>query len=118
VNQRTAAIQWGAKASISAGAMWPPWRSWRGNQSLQARQLVRRYGRRRWLDLIAVMIATDGLIRLFSNRHCLLLPIRRFGIALLDGIPALRRLSLNLATYGPAGMLLTGEWQRPNNQPP
>ena len=85
---------------------------------LQARQLVRRYGRRRWLDLIAVMIATDGLIRLFSNGHRLLLPIRRFGIGLLDGIPALRRLSLNLATYGPAGMLLTGEWQRPNNQPP
>ena len=36
---------------------------------------MRRYGRRRWLDLIAVMIATDGLIRLFSNRHRLLLPI-------------------------------------------
>ena len=34
VNQRTAAIRWGAKASISAGAMWPPWRSWHGNQSL------------------------------------------------------------------------------------
>ena len=85
---------------------------------LGARQLVQRYGRRRWLDLIAVMIATDGLIRLFSNGHRLLLPIRRFGIALLDGIPALRRLSLNLATYGPAGMLLTGAWQRPNNQPP
>ena len=86
--------------------MWPPWRAGKTTRA-GARQLVRRYGRRRWLDLIAVMIATDGLIRLFSNRHQLLLPIRRFGIALLDGVPRLP-LSLNLATYGPAGMLLTG----------
>ena len=86
--------------------------------TLQARQLVRRYGRRRWLDLIAVMIATDGLIRLFSNRHRWLMPLRRLGIGLLDSIPPLRRLSLNLATYGPVGMLLTGGWQQSNNQPP
>jgi len=85
---------------------------------LEARDLVRRYGRRRWLDLIAVMLATDGLIRLFSNSNRFLLPIRRLGITALDAIPALRRLSLNLATYGPVGMLLTGGWQQPNNQPP
>ena len=64
------------------------------------------------------MVATDGLIRLFSNRHRLLLPIRRLGIGALDAIPVLRRFSLNLATYGPAGMLLTGGWQQQNNQPP
>ena len=40
------------------------------------------------------------------------------GWSALDAIPALRRLSLNLATYGPVGMLLTGGWQQPNNQPP
>ena len=85
---------------------------------LKSRQLVKRYGRKRWLDLIAVMVATDGLIRLFSNRHRLLLPIRRLGIGALDAIPVLRRFSLNLATYGPAGMLLTGGWQQQNNQPP
>ena len=34
---------------------------------LDARSIARRYGRRRWVDVIAVGMATDLLVRLFSN---------------------------------------------------
>ncbi|MEB3177080.1 MAG: FAD-dependent monooxygenase [Synechococcus sp.] len=81
------------------------------------RRLVRRYSRRRWLDLLAVLVATDLLVRTFSNRSGLLQPLRRLGIGLLDRHTALRRWSLNLATYGPRGALLTTTWQHANNQP-
>ncbi|OUT72713.1 MAG: hypothetical protein CBB79_05880 [Synechococcus sp. TMED19] len=81
-----------------------------------ARSLVRRYSRRRWLDLLGVLLATDGLVRLFSNRNQLLIALRRWGISLLNYCAPLRRLSLNLATYGPKGILLTTGWQQLNNQ--
>ncbi len=88
-----------------------------GDRRTTPRLLVRRYSQRRWLDLLGVLIATDLLVRLFSNRHRLLLPLRRFGISMLSCCSPLRRWSLNLATYGPKGMLLTTGWQQPNNQP-
>ena len=81
------------------------------------RRLVRHYSRRRWLDLLAVLVATDLLVRTFSNRSPVLKPLRRLGIGLLDRHTALRRWSLNLATYGPRGALLTTAWQYAENQP-
>jgi len=81
------------------------------------RSLVRRYSRRRWLDLLGVLLATDFLVRLFSNRNRLLLILRRLAISLLNYSAPLRRRSLNLATYGPKGILLTTGWQQLNNQP-
>ena len=59
------------------------------------------YGRRRWLDLLLVLIATDLLVRLFSNRQPLLLPLRRLAMALLAAARPLRRLVLGVMTDGP-----------------
>lgn len=59
------------------------------------------YGRRRWLDLLLTLAATDLLVRLFSNRQPLLLPVRRLALALLARLAPLRQLSLALMTDGP-----------------
>lgn len=58
------------------------------------------YARRRWPDLIATLLFTDGLVRLFSNRSPLLLPLRRLILVLLARLALLRRLSLLAMTDG------------------
>jgi len=68
---------------------------------LRPAQLPRSYARRRWPDLLLTLLATDLLVRLFSNRHGLLLPLRRFGLALLRAGAPLRRLSFGAMTQGP-----------------
>jgi 2-octaprenyl-6-methoxyphenol hydroxylase len=68
---------------------------------LAARQLPGRYAARRWLDIALVLLATDALVRLFSNRQPLLLPLRRLGLALLARAPWLRALSLSAMSDGP-----------------
>ena len=64
-------------------------------------RIARRYGRRRLPDLILVGLATDALVRLFSNRQPLLLGLRRIALALLQRSPSLRRLALAAMTDGP-----------------
>lgn len=64
-------------------------------------RIARRYGRRRLPDLILVGLATDALVRLFSNRQPLLLGVRRIALALLQRCPSLRRLALAAMTDGP-----------------
>ena len=49
----------------------------------------------------SVLIATDLLVRLFSNRQPLLLPLRRLAMALLAAARPLRRLVLGVMTDGP-----------------
>jgi 2-octaprenyl-6-methoxyphenol hydroxylase len=68
---------------------------------LSPRQLPRRYAASRWLDLVLVLLATDALVRLFSNRQPLLLPLRRFGLSLLARVPWMRSLSLSAMSDGP-----------------
>ena len=70
----------------------------KGRQSV--RQLVRRYGRRRWLDLLATLVATDLLVRLFSNRQPVLLALRSLVLGMLGRSGPLRQGVLQLATYG------------------
>jgi len=72
---------------------------------LAARRLPRRYACRRGLDIVMVLLATDALVRLFSNRNPLLLPLRRLALAALGRSPVLRRLSLGAMTLGPCGLL-------------
>jgi len=67
--------------------------------------LPRRYARRRWLDMLLVLLATDALVRLFSNRQPLLLPLRRLALLLLARSAWLRRLSLTAMTDGPCRLL-------------
>jgi 2-octaprenyl-6-methoxyphenol hydroxylase len=58
------------------------------------------YGWRRWPDLLLTLLATDLLMRLFSNRQPLLLPLRRLALRLLSRGAPLRRLSLGVMTHG------------------
>lgn len=68
---------------------------------LRPEALPGRYGRSRWPDLLLTLLATDLLVRLFSNRSPLLLPLRRLGLTLLTVVQPLRRLSLGVMTLGP-----------------
>jgi 2-octaprenyl-6-methoxyphenol hydroxylase len=72
---------------------------------LPVRRLPACYARRRWLDTLLVLVATDALVRLFSNRLPLLLPLRRVLLGLLTRLRPLRRWSLAAMTDGPCRLL-------------
>ena len=72
---------------------------------LDARCIARRYGRRRWVDVIAVGVATDLLVRLFSNRIAPLCQLRRIALVAMARMSPLRRLSLRAMTDGPLQLL-------------
>ncbi len=59
------------------------------------------YGRRRWLDVLLTLALTDFLVRLFSNRHPLLLPLRALAFTAFGHSASLRRLALVPMTLGP-----------------
>jgi len=63
--------------------------------------LPRRYARGRWLDVLLTLASTDLLVRLFSNRSPLLLPLRHAALVALRQVSLLRRLSLGVMTDGP-----------------
>ena len=63
--------------------------------------IAKRYGRRRWLDVLLVGVSTDALVRLFSNRTVVLLPLRTAILQLLLLSSALRKLSLKAMSDGP-----------------
>ena len=63
------------------------------------------YGLRRWPDLLLTLAATDLMVRLFSNRSPLLLPLRRLGLVAMAHLPGLRRVSLAAMTHGPCQLL-------------
>ena len=67
--------------------------------------IAKRYGRQRWLDLLLVGLSTDLLVRLFSNRSRLLLPIRGLAIGLLALNSTLRKLSLRAMSDGPMQLM-------------
>ena len=67
--------------------------------------LLHRYGRQRWLDTVATLLVTDGLLRLFTPGRWtpvwwLLAPLQRFSLALLDRWGPLRSLVLQAMAYG------------------
>ena len=72
---------------------------------LDAVVIARRYGRKRWFDVLAVGIATDLLVRLFSNRLPPLCLIRRVTLKLMTRVSLLRRISLRAMTDGPMQLL-------------
>jgi len=67
--------------------------------------LPRRYALGRWPDLLLTLAATDLLVRVFSNRAALLLPLRRAALGALLRLPLLKRLSLGVMTDGPCRLL-------------
>ena len=75
------------------------------NRPGSARSKARRYATRRLLDVALVSLATDLLVRLFSNRQPILLPMRSTALQLLHRLPLSRRLSLRAMTNGPLRIL-------------
>jgi 2-octaprenyl-6-methoxyphenol hydroxylase len=69
--------------------------------TLSPRRIGAAYGRRRWADLLLTLLATDLLVRTFSNRHRWLLPLRRLALACLARVDATRALALRAMTQGP-----------------
>ena len=74
---------------------------------LPLRRLGPLYARRRWPDLLLTLAATDAMVRLFSNRSPLLLPVRFLALALLSRGQGLRRLSLRLMSEGSGRLAAT-----------
>ena len=66
--------------------------------------LGRLYTWRRLPDLISVLLSTDLLIRLFSNRQPLILPMRILIMKLLANLRWVRRISLSAMTDGPGNL--------------
>ena len=64
-----------------------------------------RYSRLRLFDLLTVSLATDLLVRLFSNRQSGLLLVRRLGLFMLKHFPLFRRVSLQAMSDGPSTLL-------------
>ena len=71
------------------------------NKGGSAQTIAQRYSVSRWLDVLQVGLATDLLVRLFSNRNPLLLPLRKIALGLLSAFPAMRQLSLRAMSDGP-----------------
>ena len=59
------------------------------------------YGRRRWPDVLLTLALTDVLVRLFSNRQPMLLPLRALALTGLRHSAVLRWLALVPMTMGP-----------------
>ena len=66
-----------------------------------ATTIARNYGMSRWLDVLGVGLATDLLVRFFSNQQPLLLPLRHLALLLLKQFSGLRQLSLRAMSDGP-----------------
>jgi len=73
--------------------------------------VLERYQRWRRFDTMTMGLATDGLNRLFSNQSDLLRVARDLGLALVDRMPALKRLFIREAAgfTGETPKLLRGE---------
>ncbi len=74
-------------------------------RDLSSRKLARLYGRKRPIDVLAVGVATDLLVRVFSTQQPWLRPIRRIGLEAMARIGLLRRISLKAMTDGPGQLL-------------
>ena len=70
-----------------------------------ARSKARRYASRRLVDVVLVSLATDLLVRPFSNRQPMLMPLRSAALLLLEKLALFRRLSLRAMTNGPLRIL-------------
>ena len=67
--------------------------------------LLHRYSRQRWVDTVATLLVTDGLLRFFTpgrliHFRWLLVPLQRFSLVLLYRWDLLRSLVLRFMAYG------------------
>ncbi|MGB7564711.1 MAG: FAD-dependent monooxygenase, partial [Prochlorococcaceae cyanobacterium] len=73
---------------------------------LSPRRLGSAYALRRWGDLLITLLATDLLVRLFSNRFPPAQALRRGALVALRRWGGLRAALLALMTFGPCRLLL------------
>ncbi|MCP9914879.1 FAD-dependent monooxygenase [Cyanobium sp. ATX 6F1] len=73
---------------------------------LSPRRLGAAYAFRRWGDLLITLLATDLLVRLFSNRFPPARALRQLALAALGRWGFLRAALLGLMTFGPCRRLL------------
>ena len=73
-------------------------------------EVLRRYQARRRFDTMTVVLATDGLNRLFSNDSTALRTLRSTGLGLVNRVPPLKRLFMRhaMGTLGALPSLLRG----------
>jgi 2-octaprenyl-6-methoxyphenol hydroxylase len=73
--------------------------------------VLKRYERWRRFDSFTLAVVTDSLNRLFSNNFPPLRLVRDVGLAVVDGIPPLRRLFMRHAggDFGTLPRLLKGQ---------
>ena len=73
--------------------------------------VLARYERWRRTDTLALIAATDGLNRLFSNDHPLIRLGRDLGLAAVNGVPPLKRLFMRhaMGLVGDLPRLIRGE---------
>ena len=80
---------------------------------LALRQVSARYSRRRLVDLFLIGAGTDVLLRLFSNSWRGLRPVRFVILLLIQRLPLLRRIALQVMTDGPMTILKSpSEWKQ------
>ena len=66
-------------------------------EDLGSASLLKSYQQRRHFDNMAMMAATDGLTKLFSNRIPLLSSLRKLGVSLVQACPPARRFFMKQA---------------------
>lgn len=74
-------------------------------------EVLRRFQARRRFDTMTVVLACDGLNRLFSNDNSALRALRSTGLGVVNGIPSLKRLFMRhaMGTLGELPSLLQGK---------
>jgi 2-octaprenyl-6-methoxyphenol hydroxylase len=75
--------------------------------ALPLQRLPASYARRRWPDLCLTLLITDALVRIFSNRHPLMVGLRQPAFVLFARVPWLRRCLLGVMTNGPCQPFLS-----------
>lgn len=84
----------------------------RAGLALSDATLLKKYEKRRRLDLNSRIYGVDGMMRLVSNDILPLKGLRRGGFKLLDALPPLKQLAMTQGLAPPAdkGRLANGEW--------
>jgi len=82
----------------------------RAGEDLGGRKLLAAYERARRFDVFTMAVATDGIVRLFSNDIPPVRIVRDLGLGLVERIPALKRVFMRhaMGTLGALPKLLTG----------
>jgi 2-octaprenyl-6-methoxyphenol hydroxylase len=69
-------------------------------KNIQMADLIKKYSKTRYWDSSGSILATHGLIKLFSNNNFLLTAGRGFALTVLDCLPTAKKLFIKKMVYG------------------